>query len=230
MERISTGIQGLDVITKGGIPENSLILLSGQSGTGKTISGLQFLFNSNDKGIFVSFEDPIDQIKDTAASFGWKGDNVIFLKYDPFKIEDIFEIVEDNIRKTGARRVVIDSVSALGIYMKDPSDFRRAILQLSIMLRKNKCTSLLISEVVNPKTISRFGMEEFVTDGVIVLHNIFANSEYKRGINVWKMRNTDHSRRMHPYKITEKGIEVFPEDSTDKAGKSHNVQAVGHGK
>ena len=215
MERISTGIQGLDVITKGGIPENSLILLSGQSGTGKTISGLQFLFNSNDKGIFVSFEDPIDQIKDTAASFGWKGDNVIFLKYDPFKIEDIFEIIEDNIRKTNTRRVVIDSVSALGIYMKDSGDFRRAILQLSNMLRKNNCTSLIVSEVVDPKTISRFGMEEFMTDGVIVLQNILAGNEYKRGLNVWKLRNTNHSRKIHPYTITGKGITISPGEKTE---------------
>ena len=215
VERISTGVSGLDVITEGGIPENGLVLLSGQSGTGKTIFGLQFLFSSNDNGIYVSFEEPVEQIKDTAASFGWtdKKERIRFLKYDPFRIEDIFEIIEDNIRKTAARRVVIDSVSALGIYMRDSGDFRRAILQLSNMLRKNNCTSLLISEVVNTNKISRFGMEEFVTDGVIVLQNIFANSEYKRGINVWKLRNTDHSRRLHPYRITDKGIVVFPSDS-----------------
>ncbi len=219
LKRVTTGVPGLDAITKGGIPEKDLVLLSGPSGTGKTILGLQFLYASKDKGIFVSFEEHLSQIKSTAQGFGWdfakaESENRIrLLKYDPFKLEDIFEIIESNIKEIDARRVVIDSVSALGIYVKDTADLRRMIVQISDMLRKNDCTSLLISEVVNEKRLSRFGVEEFVTDGVVMLRNIFTNGEYRRGINVWKLRGSDHSRKIHPYKITGSGIVVYPNDA-----------------
>ncbi len=216
IKKVPTGIPGLDDITDKGIPEGDLILVSGPSGTGKTIMGLQFLLSSKDKGIFVSFEESLSQIRLTANNFGWdveraeKDDRVRLLKYDPFKLEDIFEVMENNIMEMNARRVVVDSISALGIYIKDLGDLRRMILQISNMLRKNNCTSLVISEILSPKKLSRFGVEEFVTDGVIVLHSIFSDGEYKRGINVWKLRNSKHSRKIHPYNITSKGIVIDP--------------------
>ncbi len=217
IKRIPTGIPGLDEITRGGIPETDLILLSGSSGMGKTIMSLQFLYSSKDKGIYVSFEEALAQIESTSLSLGWdlkkEKNRIRLLKYDPFKIEDIFEVIENNIKEMGANRVVIDSISALGVYVKDPADLRRMILQINRMLRKNDCTSLLVSEVVDDKRLSRYDVEEFVADGVIVLHNVFINGEYKRGINIWKLRSTDHSRKIHPYKITDHGIIVYPADS-----------------
>ncbi len=223
MKRIQSGIKGFDTLVKGGIPEKNLILLSGNSGAGKTIFGLHFLHHAAEKepGIYVSFEEDIEQIKSAAMALGMdfgkleKRQKVVFLKYDPFKIEDIFEIIESNIREVKAKRVVIDSISALGIYVKDAPELRRMILQISNMLRKNNCTSLLISEIQPGKkdSISRFGVEEFVTDGVVVLHNVLVSDEYRRGISVWKMRSTDHSRKIHPYKITNCGFTVFPHDT-----------------
>ena len=214
LKKIATGIPGLDAITKGGIPEKDLILVSGSSGTGKTVMGLQFLYSSKDKSIFVSFEEPLSQINSTASTLGWDLEKKMrLLKYDPFKLEDIFEVIENNIKEIDARRVVIDSISALGIYVKDPGELRRMILQVSSMLRKNDCTSLLISEVMNANRLSRFGVEEFVTDGVIVLRNIFVNGEYRRGVNIWKLRGSDHSRKIHPYSITKKGVVVYPNET-----------------
>lgn len=220
MERIKTHIKGLDDLIQGGVPKDDVILLSGTCGAGKTIFGLQFLTKSNEPGIYVSFEEEIDKIKIAASNMGWDTDaleanNLVrFLKYDPFKIEDVFDIVENNIREIGAKRIVIDSVSALGIYVKDKAELRRMILQISTMLRKNACTSIMISEVLpNSSKLSRFGVEEFVSDSVILLQNILDNGEYKRGINVWKMRSTSHSRKIHPYKISSQGFEVFPHDT-----------------
>lgn len=196
--------------------------MSGTCGAGKTIFGLQFLLSeaAKEPGIYVSFEEPLPQIEDTAKAFGWdtqkleKADKLRFLKYDPFKLEDIFEIIESNIREINARRVVIDSISALGVYVKDPTELRRMILQVSSMLRKNNCTSVLISEILaNENSISRFGVEEFVTDGVIVLNNVLVSGEYRRGLSVWKMRSTDHSKKIHPYRISSKGFVVYPNDT-----------------
>ncbi len=220
MERTKTYIKGLDDLIEGGIPKGDVMLLSGTCGAGKTVFGLQFLCMSNEPGIFVSFEEELDKIKIAANNMGWDSDSleeknkIRFLKYDPFKIEDVFDIIENNIREIGAKRIVIDSVSALGIYVKDKSELRRMILQISNILRKNSCTSIMISEVLpNSNRLSRFGVEEFVSDSVILLQNILVDGEYKRGINVWKMRSTAHSNKIHPYKITSKGFEVLPHET-----------------
>lgn len=228
MNRVQTGIYGLDELIGGGIPEKDLILLSGMSGSGKTIFGLQFLHSQamRTPGIYVSFEEELEHIRNTARTFGWdiekmeKLNRLRILKYDPFRLEDILEIIESNIRELKARRVVIDSISALGIYMKDPTELRRMILQISSVLRKNDCTSILISEILSPGRLSRFGVEEFVTDGVIVLNNLLAGGEYRRGINIWKMHITDHSRKIHPYKITPRGFTVFPNDTISMSRQS----------
>lgn len=216
------GIPGFDSLIDNGIPEKDLVLLSGTCGAGKTVFGLGFLCSLADKehGIYVSFEEEIEQIKGTAMALGWDAEGmersgkIKFLKYNPYQLEDIIEIVENNIREIGATRVVIDSISAIGVYVKDVTELRRMILQISEMLRKNNCTSILISETVTGKNaLSRFGVEEFVADGVILLHNMLIGGEYRRGLSVWKMRSTDHSRKIHPYKITNKGFTVYPEDT-----------------
>lgn len=222
MNRVISGVKGFDDIIGGGIPEADLILLSGPCGSGKTIFGITFLCAAADKypGIYVSFEEELSKIKEDAKNFGWdvealeKANKIRFLKYDPFKLQDIFEVINNNIREIDAKRIVIDSVSALGIYVRDPSELRRMILEISNMLRKSSCTSILISEVLtsDKESLSRFNVEEFVTDGVVLLHNTQVNSEYRRGISIWKMRSTEHSKKIHPYKITDQGFIVYPED------------------
>ena len=215
MNRIQSGIQGLDKIIGGGIPEKDIILLSGECGVGKSIFGMQFLTGSKDPGIYVSFEDEVERIADTAAGFGWdvkamhKANKLRVLRYDPFKLEDIIEVVESYIREIKAKRVVLDSISALGMYLTDVPELRRMMLQMESILRKNNCTAVLVSEIIPGQGgISRFGVEEFVTDGVIVLKKYMAAGEYKRGLTVMKMRGTEHSNAIHSYDITKSGITV----------------------
>jgi KaiC/GvpD/RAD55 family RecA-like ATPase len=215
MNRVPSGIKGFDELVGGGIPERDIILLSGECGAGKSVFGLQFLVSSKSNGIYVSFEDDAAKISETAAVFGWdikklqKEDRIRVLRYDPFKLEDIIEIVESNIKEIDAKRVVIDSVSALGIYMKEISEIRRMVLQIESALRKNGCTALLISEIIPGRHgISRFGVEEFVTDGVVSMKRYTSKGEIVRGLEVIKMRGTKHSLNVHSYEITKDGIIV----------------------
>lgn len=222
-ERIQTGVPGLDELIAGGLKPASLTLITGTTGTGKTTFSSQFLYEGakkfNENGVYVTFEEPPENIKNDALNFGWdfeeleKEKKIAFVRYDPFHVEDIFDLIESAIRKINAKRVVIDSVSALGLYLRDTPEVRRNVLNLTLLLRKLKVTSLLVSEIPpDQKSLSRFGVEEFVSDGVIVLYYLKTDSQYSRSLTVWKMRGTDHSLKLHPYQITKKGIVIYSKE------------------
>jgi circadian clock protein KaiC len=221
MERVRTGVAGLDEILGGGVPKNQLLLVTGTSGTGKTIMCCQFLFNGvkkyNEPGVYLSFEEPAESIRENMKEFGWdfgeleKAGKFAFIKYDPFRIDEIFSMLDSTIREIGAKRVVVDSISALGLHVRDRSELRRMIYNLSVILRKLNCTSLLVSEIVHgtEPRLSRYGVEEFVADSVVVLYYERVESVFNRALQVWKLRGSKHSEMLHPYLIDgKKGIVV----------------------
>jgi len=221
MERVKSGIPGLDKIMNGGIPKGQLVLLSGTCGTGKTTICGQYVYQGltkfNENGIFLSFEDMPENMKKNLRQFGWdfepfeKQNKFDFIRYDPYHIEEVFDILESNVREIKAQRIVIDSVSALGLHVRDKAELRRMIFNLSNVLRKLDCTVIMVSEIVPGSTgISRYGVEEFVTDSVIVLYYERNEFAFTRAMQVWKMSGSDHSKKLHPYKITNKGIVVQP--------------------
>ena len=225
MDRIATGIPGLDKLLGGGLPRNQLVLLTGTSGTGKTTLSCQYIYTGatqfNENAVYLSFEEPADTIKENMKLFGWdfarleKAGKVVFIRYDPYKIEDAFNTLETAIREIGATRVIVDSVSALGLYIRDEADLRKAIFDLSISLRRLNVTAILTSEIVQggkAQNISRYGIEEFVTDSVLVLYYERAHSVFSRGLQVWKLRGSTHSTSIHPYKIGSSGFSVNPRD------------------
>jgi KaiC/GvpD/RAD55 family RecA-like ATPase len=220
LDRIRSGIPGLDEITNGGIPRNQLILLTGTSGTGKTILGTQFLYTGakqlNENAIFLSFEEQSEAIKENVKSFGWdlegleRSGKLSFIKYDPYRIEDVFDILESTIREIGASRILIDSISALGLHVRDKTELRGMIFTLSRILRKLNCTSMIVSEIVHgtEPRISRYGVEEFVADSVVVMYYERIDSSFNRALQVWKLRGSDHSHNLHPYRIGKGGITI----------------------
>jgi KaiC/GvpD/RAD55 family RecA-like ATPase len=203
-----------------------LVLLAGTTGTGKTIFASQFIYNAlakyKENCVYVSFEERAEDIKRNMLNFGWdfskfeKSGNLIFVKYDPFHMEDLYGLIENHIRQVGATRVVLDSITGLGLNIRDPSDFRVAISNLGRILKKLGCTALLTSETPsdNHMMLSRHGVEEYVADDVIVLYYMPVGTEFRRAITVWKMRGSDHSRKIHPFRITEKGVTVYPQEET----------------
>jgi KaiC/GvpD/RAD55 family RecA-like ATPase len=215
MNRLRTGIEGLDKLIGGGIPERTSVLLSGGTGTGKTIFGLQFLCcQAVDNGLFLGFNEDVAQLREICSGFGWdakkleESGKLKFLKYDMFGLQDFFEVLENNVREINATRLVIDPVSSIGVHVRDSSEVRRSFVELDRAIKKNGCTAVMTTEIERDGVISRYGVEEFVFDSVFLLRNEMENNNYKRKLSILKMRGSEHSTGIHCYDITKKGIAV----------------------
>jgi circadian clock protein KaiC len=242
LRRISTGVEGLDKLIEGGIPKGWGVLLTGPTGTGKTILAIQFLYNGykdyNETGVFVSLEEDTQDIFKVMQSFGWdletlhKDKKLVIINAVPkrssdkteyvikvplfsktFSFESIGVLLEEKIAEIDAKRVVIDGLSALTLQYQNEFIIRQGLLDLTNILHSSECTSIYTSEIPEGRPgISRFGIEEFITHGVIVLYYAREGGKRIRALEIRKMRGTKHDQSLHPYEITEKGIVVFPEE------------------
>lgn len=215
-ERISTGIPGLDNLLQGGFLKGSTVLISGTAGAGKTIFCSQFIWEGLKRGencLFITLEETPEDIIGDVAVFGWD-----FKKYieegkliiefaDPFELTDIITPLMEKIKKNNISRVALDSTSVLGLYFERASEIRKQLYKLVRALKKTGVTALLTAEIPEgSRHISRFAVEEFVVDGVIVLHAI--GEGMYRSLQIKKMRRTNHSHDIHSMKITENGIVI----------------------
>jgi KaiC/GvpD/RAD55 family RecA-like ATPase len=241
VDRVPTGIPGLDELIGGGFPKGSAYLVAGEPGAGKTIFGCQFLYNgiqsNGDNGVLVTLEEPPHNIiRNVKNSFGWdfnqliaRGNlrivdssiarpsdvsNTLPTRVKPFTLSDFlaegfYGEIEDAIDSINATRVVIDPITILGSHFKEPFDVRKEIFGLSRVLNKLGCTSLLASEIVRgSQTFGRYGVEEFTTDGVIVLYLLEQSTERIRAIEVRKIRGISHTLGLRPFEITRDGIVI----------------------
>jgi KaiC/GvpD/RAD55 family RecA-like ATPase len=242
MSRTKTGIKGFDALIDGGILEGNTVLISGQTGSGKTIFGLQFLYNGATKfdepGIFVTLETRPNDLRSEALQFGWdlqeleeKGAFTIIdaasskaqlptsEKYALRRGFDMTTLAEEIYRaidETKARRLVIDCISGLGIGLSEPSQIRSELFRICALLQELKVTSVLIGEIVDPETHSRAGVEQFVTQGFVTLNLSEVNGTLKRDLLIWKMKQTPHSLKSHPFIIGKSGIELPAKKKTSK--------------
>ncbi|RLI90137.1 MAG: hypothetical protein DRO65_03300 [Candidatus Altiarchaeales archaeon] len=214
-DRVPTYIPGFDKIIKGGFPKGSVILISGTCGSGKTIFSGQYIWNGairGEKGLYISTEERIEDLIRDFSEFGWdfgKNPKIKITFMTPLDIEKEIATIEAIIEKEKIQRLVIDSISLLGLYYKDEYEIRKKIYQLINSLKRKGVTAILTSEIVEgSNALSRYGVEEFVVDGVILLKYAGLGGEYDRSLEVKKMRRTAHSRDEFPFKIGNKGIVV----------------------
>ncbi len=230
MERVKTGVKGFDDLLQGGIPQGSSVLLTGGAGTGKTIFALQYIYEGartyKEPGIFITLEGNVKNITWNMESFNWdiKGlqdrnlIKIYRLNLDPSRFDNSFEdlldkeleVIANMVKEIGAKRLAVDSTTAFGVFMKDDGLMRALLYKFTNALKDLDCTNILISETPsdNIKKLSAFGVEEFVTDGVIALYFTPPN----RSIFIRKMRGTNHSKSVHPFEITDKAIVVHSKD------------------
>lgn len=232
MERVKTGIQGLDSILEGGFPHPSSILVAGPTGVGKTVLGLQFLYEGAKKykepGFLVKIEGYDTDLQWYAERFNWdihelqdKG-KLIFSSYDPADFEKFdlrtlhsevviqLEKIVDSIK---AQRVVIDSITPLGLSINDNSRFRTLLYYISKALKEKDCTTLFISERTD-KNLTPFGVEQFVADGVLDMDFIETKhqkeSQIQSTLVIKKMIATSYPLSRFSVDITDKGMRIIP--------------------
>ncbi|MEI7961391.1 MAG: ATPase domain-containing protein [archaeon] len=223
--RIKTGVEGFDDLVEGGIPQNSFILLSGGTGTGKSIFGMNFLAHgaqSGEPGLYISLEEGFDANQSQMTLFGWdmkemeKNKTLSILQPKMYNFDKLLETILNSIYALKAKRVVIDSISLLELYFEDKFKTRRSILDLAKSLKDTGVTTIAISEIDEQNGgLSREGVEEFVADGVIILYLDKKENMLNRAISVRKMRATDHSLKIHPVKIKRPGgMIIYPHEES----------------
>ncbi|WP_256544708.1 RAD55 family ATPase [Halobellus inordinatus] len=223
-EFVKTGIEGLDSILNGGIVKNAAVLVSGNPGTGKSILGLQYLYNGVDMydegGIYLTFEESADDISQAAESIG-------FEKWDEFvdagriKIYDkrtllrsgdfssTLDTILDDLQDTQYDRLVLDSLTMFQLFFESEQEKRQYLLKFIDILKDSGLTSILTMEqsAVFPDT--EIGLENFLTDGNIYLIQSPAGSTSNRYIWVAKMRKQAIKNSMFPLEIDEGGIKIY---------------------
>lgn len=218
-----TGMPGVDKLLGGGIPAQTVFLLGGTAGTGKTTFSLRYLYNGateyNEPGILFLYEESVEQIIDIAWGYGW--DFVSLIKEGKIKIVDasISDLNLDEhllkikkiVTETGAKRVVIDSLpSLLHQVSEQPYLITEKTSQLTSLLKGLGATAIFISRTpMGTNQVSKFGVEESLVDGIITLRIIVDKSKRKRSIEVYKLRNAKHVLGEHRMIISREGIEVF---------------------
>jgi circadian clock protein KaiC len=215
-ERSSTGIEALDkVLGQGGYWSGAATMVAGPSGIGKTLMGLHFLFRgaeSGEPGILATFQENESQLERVAESFGWKleGSDVHILSrsvVDIYIDEWVYQLLE-LIEKTGARRVVIDSLPDVMTAAADPTRFREWMFSLTQRLERAGISMMMIVEVpelFQLRRISEQGLSH-LADNVVLLQYVQEGPELARALTVLKTRAMHHHPVVHRYDITEKGF------------------------
>jgi len=243
MEKCATGIIGFDQVTEGGLPKNRTTLISGGAGSGKTLLGLDFLIRGatdyNEPGVYMSFEETAEELFQDVASLNMnlsglvsrkkiKIEHVILERKDVlennFNLEGVFVRLENAIDSVGAKRVVLDSIESPFAGIMDPGILRIEIKRLFRWLKDKKVTAIVTGEP-GEGSYTRHGMEEYISDCIILLDNRVKDQIAIRRMRVIKYRGSNHGANEYPFVIDREGLSVIPITSAglDQPGTNKKV-------
>ncbi len=245
--KIPTGIEGLDLVGYGGLPQGRVTLVSGTPGSGKTVLCAQFLVEGIGKfqqpGVFVTFEESVDDIRTNMLNFGWDilewEEKGLWTFVDASPITDTETIfsgdydlggllsrLESAVRELGAVRVSIDTITSLFTRFPDEATIRRELHRLNATLKKLGTTAIVTGERNGEyDDISRHGVEEFVADNVIVLRNILEQEKRRRTLEILKFRGTSHQKGEYAFTVNpDQGIIVIPLSGIELRQSSTDVR------
>jgi len=221
-DRCKTGITKLDDLLGEGIPRGSSLLVAGVAGTGKTVLLLEFLYRGakvGEKGVMLSFEETAERLLATARGLGWDLDReiergmveIVFIPQPDIMVEANLLMIQERVAARQARRVAIDSVSVFLHKVTDPRTNREKIFQLASIVQNTQAVGLFATDIpYGANQLSRFGVEETVVDGVILLTSTEEGFERQRYLEVYKLRNTAHLKGRHNMVIGRGGNHDLP--------------------
>lgn len=224
LKRVPTGIKELDDLIEGGFLRNSLILVAGHPGSGKSTLGGQYIYagatHYGENGVYACFSETKKPLIRNWRRFGWDFESLelegrvslldLSVVGEAGVQETINKILE-GIHSIRAERLVIDSFSAISLAMKDPSEIRFLLRLLYKFVQEINCTTMMIADIRWGTETIGSGMEEFIADGIILLEASFGNNKgLKRRLKILKMRGSMHTKAVHFYEITDKGLVILP--------------------
>jgi len=229
LPKAPTGIRGLDEITRGGLPQGRSTLVTGSTGTGKTLLGLQFLVagarEQGEPGVLVTFEESAEKVTANVASMGFdldglQRDGKLVVIAFPVQAAEIVEtgefdfgplslVLDDAIGRIGAKRVVLDSIEVLFGAFKAQAIVRAELARLFSWLESREVTAIVTGERADD-ALTRHGIEEYVSDCVVVLDHRVHEGVATRRLQVIKYRGSTHETNEYPFLISAHGFEVLP--------------------
>jgi circadian clock protein KaiC len=242
LAKVPTGIGGLDQVTMGGLPAGRPTLICGGPGCGKTLLATTFLVHGalkfDEPGVFMSFEESSGDLMQNVASLGYDLAGLVaqkkmamdFVRVERSEIEEsgeydlegLFVRLGYAIRSIGAKRVVLDTLEVLFAGLGDTQILRSELRRLFAWLKEQQVSAIITAER-GTGALTRVGLEEYVSDCVLLLDNRVSNQITTRRLRIVKYRGSAHGTNEYPFLIDSKGISVLPITS---AGLSHDASSV----
>lgn len=249
VEKVSTGIAGFDLISNGGLPKGRTTLVVGSAGSAKTVFATQFLaegiVQAGENGVFVTFEESPVHIRRNMRAFGWpldeyeRDDKWAFVDVSPTVGEEmivsggydfgaLLARIESAVRRVGAKRVSLDSLGAVFGRFPDAALVRQELFRLAEATRSLGVTTVMTAERSDEYgDISRYGVEEFVADNVVILRNVLDEEKRRRTVEILKFRGATHQKGEFPFTVMPKeGVIVLPLSAMELTQHSSNVRVT----
>ena len=211
MRRLNTGVKNLDQLLGGGIPEKETVLVKGEPGAGKSNLGLEYLYRGAQKGqngLYVSFQETEDRIL-RSNTFDWEFDKYVedgsinITKFDPYRYEQIADMLRGIIKDNNAKRIVLDPITDLDLYIDSRKDIRKNLLTIKNSMADLGATTLLLAENEEATEV-----EEEVVDGIVNMEVKRQKGRVVREIYVKKLRGSDYNHGVHNYIFQNDGIKI----------------------
>lgn len=219
-ERISTGNMQLDTLLDGGFLRNSMILLAGNPGAGKTILSSNFIYQGaldDEPGVYACFAETRKRLIEDMNKFGIDFEPMIRRRKvevldlsigSETEVQSALNQIFETITSLRAKRLVVDSISAMAMGLETEFEKRHLIRLLYRLILKTGCTTIAITDIPWNSTKIGESIEEFVADGIILMQHQYDEKEnMKRQLRITKMRGTNHSRKTHKYTISAEGLD-----------------------
>ncbi|MCG8423995.1 MAG: circadian clock protein KaiC [Proteobacteria bacterium] len=247
VQKLVSGIPGFDFISEGGLPRSRTTLLTGSAGSGKTVFALQFLVAGirqyRQHGVLVTFEEEPAELIANVASLGWDLEEMIsanalaivdaspvpgevVVETGNFDLVALLARIEHAVRQVSAQRVILDSIGAIFAQFHSPHAVRRELQRIAVGLRQMGVTTLLTAERTDEYgAVSRFGVEEFIADNVVILRNQLEHEKRRRTVEILKYRGTTHQKGEYPFTIdSADGVTIVPLSAINLTQKSSEMR------